>query len=167
MAAGVLVADSSALVQAALDWPAVQPAVHWLSPRFRTSTANSEGTASRVLVGTRDASAYKVRMLQGALDWLAVQPAVHWLSPRFRTSTANWEGTAVTQAGQPAPASPQSLSADPAAHPIWAAGLTGAGLVVGGGDANISELLPCFLAVCQTPCICSAFARKFIVALSP
>ena len=73
--------------------------------------------------------------------WLAAQPTVHWLSPKLRHVQSNWQGTAIVQGGQSAPAAPVALGAVPSAHPLWSAGLTGGGQVIGGGDSNISEPL--------------------------
>ena len=47
------------------------------------------------------------------------------------------------QSGQAAPSAPVALGASAGSHPLWNAGLTGSGLVIGGGDSNISALVPC------------------------
>ena len=78
--------------------------------------------------------------LQEALQWLAEQPAVHWLSPRAPLSAHNWQGTAISQSASAAPDAPVSLLEDHGTHPIWAAGLTGQGQIVGAGDSGIGTL---------------------------
>ena len=73
------------------------------------------------------------------LDWLAEQPAVHWLAPRAAVRLHNWQGSAIVQSGNAAPDAPVQLAQDRGSHPIWAAGLTGAGQIVGAGDSGIGE----------------------------
>ena len=77
---------------------------------------------------------------QEALQWLAEQPAVHWLSPRAPLSARNWQGTAISQSASAAPDAPVSRLEDHGSHPIWAAGLTGQGQIVGAGDSGIGSL---------------------------
>ena len=51
------------------------------------------------------------------------------------------------QSGNAAPDAPVQLAQDRGSHPIWAAGLTGAGQIVGAGDSGIggpiNALVPC------------------------
>ena len=77
---------------------------------------------------------------QEALQWLAEQPAVHWLAPGAPLSLRNWQGTAISQSASAAPDAPVALLADHGSHPIWAAGLTGQGQIVGAGDSGIGAL---------------------------
>jgi hypothetical protein len=81
-------------------------------------------------------------MLQDALQWLAAQPAVHWLAPRAPLRLHNWQGTAISQSAAAAPNSPLPLRADSRSHPVWAAGLTGDGMVIGAGDSGIGQRTP-------------------------
>lgn len=74
---------------------------------------------------------------QEVLSWLAEQPAVHWLAPRAPLRLHNWQGSAIVQSGNAAPDAPVALAEDRGTHPIWAAGLTGAGQVIGAGDSGI------------------------------
>ena len=76
---------------------------------------------------------------QAVLAWLAAQPAVHWLAPRLATRLHNWNGVAVTQSGALPGAPPELVGQGLGTHPLWAAGLTGAGEVVGAGDSGIGE----------------------------
>ena len=87
-------------------------------------------------------------VLQAALAWLAQQPAVHWLAPRMHAKLHNWQATAVTQCGLAAPDASAAVDAsngayfpqlDSALHPLWAAGLTGGGQVIGGGDSGVDH----------------------------
>lgn len=68
---------------------------------------------------------------------MAEQPAVHWLAPRAALQLHNWQGSAIVQSGNAAPDAPVALAQDRGSHPIWAAGLTGAGQIVGAGDSGI------------------------------
>jgi len=66
--------------------------------------------------------------------WLAARPAVHWLEPRMATRLHNLLESSITQGVRPS-----SVSATgQAAHPLWAAGINGAGQVVGIGDSGIN-----------------------------
>ncbi|BDA49389.1 probable c5a peptidase at N-terminal half [Coccomyxa sp. Obi] len=78
-------------------------------------------------------------VLQEVLEWLAEQPAVHWLAPRAALRLHNWQGTAIVQSGNAAPDAPLALAADRGTHPVWAAGLTGAGQVIGAGDSGVDR----------------------------
>ena len=78
-------------------------------------------------------------VLQDALRWLAMQPAVHWLAPWAPVSLHNWQGTAISQSATAAPDAPVALADDHGAHPVWAAGLTGQGQIIGAGDSGIGE----------------------------
>ena len=74
--------------------------------------------------------------------WLASQPATHWVS---RSSAApgghpaNWQASSIIQSGHAASAAAGSVdwAADPGSHPLWAAGVRGAGQVGGGGDSGV------------------------------
>ncbi|BDA48884.1 probable serine protease/ABC transporter B family protein tagD [Coccomyxa sp. Obi] len=78
-------------------------------------------------------------VLQEVLVWLTKQPAVNWLVPRAAVRQANWQGSAIVQSGNAAADAPMALAHDNGAHPIWAAGLTGAGQIIGGGDSGIDR----------------------------
>ena len=78
-------------------------------------------------------------LLQDALHWLAMQPAVHWLAPRAPVRLHNWQGTAISQSAAAAPDAPVALTDDHGSHPVWAAGLTGQGQIIGAGDSGIGE----------------------------
>jgi hypothetical protein len=87
-------------------------------------------------------------MVQEVLQWLAQQPSVHWLAPRPAVKLHNWQGTAIVQSAAAAPDAPVALTQDGGTHPIWAAGLTGAGQIIGGGDSGIGahpDFFFCFL----------------------
>lgn len=91
----------------------------------------------------------QMRVLQDALQWLAMQPAVHWLAPRAPFRLLNWQGTAISQSAAAAPDAPLPLTDDGGSHPVWAAGLTGQGQIIGAGDSGIGEhpsLMPCVAA---------------------
>ncbi|PSC76615.1 Serine protease ABC transporter B family tagA isoform A [Micractinium conductrix] len=84
-----------------------------------------------------------VGRLADVLAWLAERPAVHWLSPAPKLRTNNRRVTSIAQAGRP-PSETASLL-DPGFHPLWAAGLTGAGQVIGCGDSGI-DIFHCFFS---------------------
>lgn len=73
------------------------------------------------------------------LEWLSQHPAVHWVSARSPARLHNWQGTAVTQSATAAPVAPVALDRDQGTHPLWAAGLTGGGQVIGGGDSGMGR----------------------------
>lgn len=81
----------------------------------------------------------QVRVPQDALRWLAMQPAVHWLAPWTPVRLHNWQGTAISQSAAAAPDAPVALTDDHGSHPVWAAGLTGQGQIIGAGDSGIGE----------------------------
>ncbi|KAK9815878.1 hypothetical protein WJX72_011193 [[Myrmecia] bisecta] len=76
-------------------------------------------------------------LLGEALSWLSHQPAVHWLAPRMQSRLHNWVASGIVQNSQDPPAAPVTFAQDGGSHPIWAAGLTGSGQVVGGGDSGV------------------------------
>lgn len=75
------------------------------------------------------------------MEWLSHQPAVHWISRWGPGKLHNWQGTAVTQSATAAPQPPVALEQDQGTHPLWAAGLTGAGQIIGGGDSGMGASL--------------------------
>lgn len=78
--------------------------------------------------------------LHGVIEWLAAKPAVRWVAPLPRHFKSNHQGSVISQANRPAPQNPGSSgNIDPSIHPIWAAGITGTGLVVGQGDSGIDH----------------------------
>ena len=93
---------------------------------------------------------------QEALQWLAEQPAVHWLAPGAPLGLRNWQGTAISQSASAAPDAPVAILADHGSHPIWAAGLTGQGQIVGAGDSGIGALQS---AVARTGCMSTALMK--------
>lgn len=81
-------------------------------------------------------------LLQDVLTWLAAQPMVHWISPLPRMQLQNNQASAITQAGTGALSTSQNSFDNPEVHPIWAAGITGTGQVIGGGDSGVGEAAP-------------------------
>jgi hypothetical protein len=75
------------------------------------------------------------------VEWLSNQPSVHWIELAGVARLHNWQGTAVVQSATAAPGAPTELSQDQGTHPIWAAGLTGSGQTIGGGDSGMGETL--------------------------
>lgn len=77
-------------------------------------------------------------LLQAVLKWLSQRPAVHWIEPAAKLQLYNNKASSITQSGQPLPSpwSP-SVNADADHHPLWAAGITGAGQVIGCGDSGV------------------------------
>lgn len=75
--------------------------------------------------------------LQPLVNWLANHPAVHWIELAASVKLNNWQGTAIIQSATAAPAAPAALSEDQGTHPLWAAGLTGAGQIIGSGDSGL------------------------------
>lgn len=76
---------------------------------------------------------------QAVLDWLSQRPAVHWLAPAPRLRLRNYQASVITQSAQAPPSWSTSVATDPAFHPIWAAGITGTGQIVGCGDSGVGE----------------------------
>ncbi len=93
--------------------------------------------------------------VQVVLQWLAEQPAVHWVAPRAAVKLHNWQGTAIVQSASAAPFPPLLLTQDRGTHPVWAAGLTGAGQIIGGGDSGIGAHSDGLLISGSTQFICS------------
>jgi len=81
------------------------------------------------------------------VEWLSNQPSVHWIELAAVARLHNWQGTAVVQSATAAPGAPTGLSQDQGTHPIWAAGLTGKGQTIGGGDSGMGEILRPFFRV--------------------
>lgn len=81
------------------------------------------------------------------VEWLSAQAAVHWLEVAGTARVHNWQGTAVAQSATAAPAAPMGLTQDQGTHPIWSAGITGAGQTIGGGDSGMGRFL------LQSPCL--------------
>ncbi len=79
---------------------------------------------------------------QEVLAWLAERPEVHWLAPRAASAVHNWQAAAVCQSARAAPEAPVPLAQDQGTHPLWAAGLTGRGHVIGAGDSGIGARAP-------------------------
>jgi hypothetical protein len=81
--------------------------------------------------------------LRRAVAWLAARPAAHWVAPLARHALRNRQASSITQAGVATPrggaASTPSGDGDPALHPVWAAGVTGEGQVLGIGDSGLGE----------------------------
>lgn len=76
--------------------------------------------------------------LRAVLGWLAERPAVRWISPLARHARRNHQGTVITQAARAAPQNPgASGNLDADIHPIWNAGITGGGQIIGQGDSGI------------------------------
>ncbi|KAK9839424.1 hypothetical protein WJX81_001331 [Elliptochloris bilobata] len=78
-------------------------------------------------------------LLPEVLSWLAQRSEVHWLAPRAASKLHNWQATAICQSASAAPDTPVALGQDQGTHPLWAAGLTGQGEVIGGGDSGIDR----------------------------
>ena len=108
--------------------------------------------------------------LAAVLAWLSRHPAVHYVHPRGRAELqSNAIATAIMQGGDMAPllASPPPIAGAAAAagtssaaaatgeHPAWAAGLTGAGQVVGIGDSGI-DVASCYFNDPAVPFVPSA-----------
>jgi len=75
-------------------------------------------------------------VIREVIEWLASRPSVLWVAPLPRMFILNRQASTITQADRPAPSSGH-IDLDPSLHPIWAAGITGAGQVVGQGDSGI------------------------------
>jgi subtilisin family serine protease len=76
--------------------------------------------------------------LRKVLEWLSERPAVRWISPLARHARRNHQGTVITQAARAAPQNPgTSGNLDPDVHPVWNAGITGGGQIIGQGDSGI------------------------------
>jgi subtilisin family serine protease len=116
--------------------------------------------------------------LPHVLKWLSRHPAVHYLHPRGRTELqSNSVATAIMQGGDMASLLAQASSSGttatasaPSEHPAWAAGLTGAGQILGIGDSGI-DTSSCYFNDPAVPFVPSALpidpatrARVFISA---
>ena len=78
---------------------------------------------------------------QATLDWLSRHPSVHWIAPFTDARLHNWQGTAITQCATAAPNAPVALTQDQGTHPIWEAGLTGEGEIIGAGDSGMGTMI--------------------------
>lgn len=78
---------------------------------------------------------------QEALHWFAQQPTVHWVSAQPNIKLHNWDASAICQSAEAPPDAPTAVADDAGSHPFWAAGLTGQGSVVGGGDSGVGDAL--------------------------
>ena len=85
------------------------------------------------------------------VQWLAAQLSVHWVAPIAAVKLHNWQGTAIVQSAAAAPDPPVPLTQDGGSHPVWAAGLTGAGQIIGGGDSGIGAHPPCPEVLLRNP----------------
>lgn len=72
-------------------------------------------------------------------------PLVHWIAPVPIPKLHNWQGSAIAQSSTSAPDAPIALTEDQGTHPLWAAGLTGKGQIIGGGDSGLGKPIksPC------------------------
>lgn len=96
----------------------------------RVNKASVDGLALRLAVA--------VEHLSPAVHWLAAQGVAHHVTPHWRHRTANADAAAILQAGTVDVRTQKGYAnVNPAVHPFWAAGLTGAGQVVGCGDTGL------------------------------
>eukprot|EP00873_Tetraselmis_striata_P007441 jgi/Tetstr1/427705/TSEL_017830.t1 len=119
-------APQDAGAAAAQDWPAA------LHARFGAS-----GSASPAVARTGPASAQLTvpqASLPGVLAWLAAQPAVQWVGAPGEPLLANYQAITIDQIGD---ATSRIGVLDGSTRPLWAAGLTGAGQIVGCGDSGL------------------------------
>ena len=82
--------------------------------------------------------------LQKAINWLAERHVVHWVEPVPRYRMLNRQASTITQSGRAAPNAGE-INTDPKYHPIWSAGITGEGMVIGIGDSGL-DYKHCFFA---------------------
>jgi subtilisin family serine protease len=75
------------------------------------------------------------------LQWLAQRPAVHWVDPAPKLRLNNAQASSITQSAKPFPRDGSML--DAGLHPLWAAGITGRGQVIGCGDSGL-DVYHCF-----------------------
>lgn len=76
-----------------------------------------------------------IEYVSQALDWLSAQPPVHWISALAPIRLHNYQAAAI-QSGTAA--GPDVRVSDPKVFPMWAAGLTGKGQIVGMGDSGLA-----------------------------
>ena len=130
--------------------PAAAAAAEWAAPLAALVGGGREGAAPSITLTPRNPLVLEVdvgRARSPAIPslvaaWLAAQPAAHWVS---RSSAApggrpaNWQASSIIQSGRAADAAAGSVApdADPGSHPLWAAGVRGAGQVGGGGDSGV------------------------------
>lgn len=74
--------------------------------------------------------------LHSVIEWLAERPSVQWIAPLPKSYLRNRQAAAIVQSCQPAPSSGK-IDLDPSIHPLWAAGITGKGQVIGQGDSGL------------------------------
>ncbi len=83
--------------------------------------------------------------LQAVLSWLADRPAVQWLAPLAKIQQYNYQASCITQANIADLSWAAVHNNDTNYHPLWAAGITGAGQVIGCGDSGVGTCTGCGL----------------------
>lgn len=83
--------------------------------------------------------------IQRAIRWLSQRHVVHWVEPVPKLRLMNRQASSITQSGIPVPNSNVQINTDPKYHPIWSAGITGKGMVIGIGDSGL-DFRHCFFA---------------------
>jgi hypothetical protein len=86
--------------------------------------------------------------IPAVLEWLSHQASVYWLAPRMATKLHNLITSSSIQGGRPVASAKEATTAAAASGggggsgsaeqlPMWAAGLTGQGQIVGLGDSGV------------------------------
>ena len=117
--------------------PAQAAAHDWLTPLRDLFGAEIDMTAYLGLLEVF----VPVQSVDAVLDYLSLQHSVHFLHPKTHLTLHNWRASGIIQSGF-APEEETGLI-DAAVHPIWAAGLRGAGQIVGCGDSGV-DVDSCF-----------------------
>ncbi len=83
--------------------------------------------------------------IRRAVKWLSERHVVHWVEPAPKLRMMNRQASTITQSGGPAPNTNAQINIDPKYHPIWSAGITGKGMVIGIGDSGL-DFKHCFFS---------------------
>lgn len=80
-----------------------------------------------------------------AIKWLSERHVVHWVEPVPKLRLMNRQASSISQSGMPVPNTNGQVNTDPKYHPIWSAGITGKGMVIGIGDSGL-DFKHCFFS---------------------
>ena len=143
------VAKKAQCMQGVLEWLAAQPGVQWLAPRAQVRLANWQGSA--ITQSASAAPAAPVTLIQVAF---AAKRQIETAKSDMASPSCHAFIAAMAVRHHAVLRSTASTSQDSDTHPIWAAGLTGSGQVIGGGDSGVGDLpaLPQQLACMHAWC---------------
>ena len=74
--------------------------------------------------------------LRETIKWISMRGPVSWIEPLPKIRLMNRQASTITQSGKTAPQT-GTINTDPTYHPVWAAGITGQGMIIGIGDSGL------------------------------